>query len=120
MMVTFLLIVSLSFHLHADGYYFEGEHVVFIYPSNNADSEIFVSGNFNDWTKTDVNWKMKFNANASVFELKVPKERIQKKGQSFYEFSFVLDGHRLDADKTSENVIHCLGYGYRYTITFVQ
>ena len=100
----------------SSGYSIEGDNVVFFY--NGKGQTVLVSGNFNQWSKNDAKWTMKFDENSKGWKLTIPKSEIRKTGSgSFYEFTFRVDGVLIDADKDNSSVIHCRGYGYRYVIS---
>ena len=97
------------------GYVIEGDNIVFYY-SGKAE-KVFVSGNFNKWSKADAKWAMTFDEATQTWKLTIPKKEIIKNvSGTFYEFTFRVDNVLVDADKDYKNVIHCQGYGYRYVI----
>lgn len=98
------------------GYTINGDKVTFSYLSNEPELEVFVSANFNGWSK-DASWRMKYKEGKG-YELSVPVNMIRKPNQSFYEFTFRVNGKLLDAPSNAPNVIHCVGYGSRYVIHF--
>ena len=98
----------------SSGYSIEGDNVVFFYKGD-AQS-VLVSGNFNQWSKNDAKWTMKFDETSKTWKLTIPKKEIKTGSGSFYEFTFRVDGVLIDADKNDKSVIHCSGYGYRYVI----
>lgn len=113
--MSVLLFLLWSFIIpESSGYSIEGDNVVFFYKGNGQ--TVVVSGNFNQWSKNDTMWTMKFDQASKAWRLTVPKSEIKRGSQSFYEFTFRVDGVLIDADKNHENVIHCRGYGYRYVI----
>ena len=88
------------------------------YLENNEDAdEVYVVGNFMGWKGNDDNWRMEFDEESRGWFLKKKKEEIIEETHDLYEFTFIVDGEWIDADKDLENVIHCPGYGYRYTIS---
>ncbi len=99
----------------SDGYYLENGNLVFIY-TGQVNESIYVSGNFNNWTKKDEQWKMKFDKESGAWKLQVPGSKVKDMGKGFYEFTFRVDGKLMDADKKHESTIHCAGHGYRYVI----
>ena len=98
----------------SSGYSIEGDNVVFFYKGE-AQS-VLVSGNFNQWSKSDAKWTMKFDDASKTWTLTIPRKEIKTGSGSFYEFTFRVDGVLIDADKNDKSVIHCRGYGYRYVI----
>ncbi|MFW6376087.1 MAG: glycogen-binding domain-containing protein [Thermoplasmatota archaeon] len=97
------------------GYEVKEDKILFIHDNDDAD-EVYVVGNFMGWKEKDDEWKMDYNSGRSRWELLVDIETIRKSNVGFYEFTFIVDGEWIDADKDSDNVIHCPGYGYRYKI----
>ena len=110
-----LLIVSYSFSTPS-GYILQDGRIQFIYPNMEGDLEVIVSGNFNNWTK-DTTWKMTYKEGIGYL-LEKDIQDVKSPGQSFYEFTFRVDGELTDADSQASNVIHCAGYGSRYLIRF--
>jgi hypothetical protein len=106
-----LLWISLS----SSGYSIEGDFIHFTYDGI-AKEAVYVSGNFNQWTKDDPKWNLQFDTAAGKWALSLPKSEVKKLKGSFYEFTFRVDGQLIDADKNYKDVIHCTGYGYRYVI----
>ena len=99
----------------SSGYSIEGDNVVFFYKGKGQ--IVLVSGNFNQWSKDDAKWTMKFDSGSQAWKLTIPKSEIKNGSGSFYEFTFRVDGVLIDADKNDKSVIHCRGYGYRYVIS---
>lgn len=97
------------------GYLIDGDNVIFFY-SGRVGENVYVSGNFNSWSKNDTKWKLGFDEKSKGWKLVVPKKEIKALSGSFYEFTFRVDGVLVDAEKENKNVIHCQGYGYRYVI----
>jgi len=98
------------------GYFIKEDKVTFSYANDEPGLEVFVSANFNGWSK-EASWRMQYKEGAG-YELSVPINQIRKPNQSFYEFTFRVNGKLLDAPSNAPNVIHCVGYGSRYVIHF--
>lgn len=98
------------------GYEKREDKILFLHHDDKSADDVYVVGNFMGWKAEDDNWKMDFNPEKDRWELFVDIETIKKSDIGFYEFTFIVDGEWLDADKESDNVIHCPGYGYRYNI----
>lgn len=110
-----LMLLLWSFIPPGSGYVVDKDQVVFFYAGDAR--TVFVSGNFNQWSKDDNKWAMKYDDEAKTWKLTVPKKEItQNVSGTFYEFTFRVDGSLVDADKNDNNVIHCQGYGYRYVL----
>ena len=111
-----VLVLLLWFFIPPEsGYLIDGDNVVFYY-SGKAE-KVFVSGNFNKWSKADDKWAMKFDEATQTWKLATTKTEIIKNiSGTFYEFTFRVDDVLIDADKNHKSVIHCQGYGYRYVI----
>ncbi|MEQ9423909.1 MAG: hypothetical protein RJQ09_05795 [Cyclobacteriaceae bacterium] len=110
-------IVALLFNLQLQvGYQITDHEIQFEFPSMNPNLTVFVSGNFNGWVKDEDSWKMTYNDKFKAYQLTKSLGDIKKKNQSFYEFTFRVDGELIDADPTSPNVINCPGYGHRYIV----
>ncbi len=115
--------IALMFALISSGqpdlfqsYFLEKEYIKFIYPSRNSNLEIYVSGNFNGWTKSDDNWRMIYNPIEQNYQLRRLISEVRTANRSFYEFTYRIDKTLVDADPRAKDVIHCAGYGYRYVI----
>lgn len=80
---------------------------------------VFVSGNFNGWTLDNSKWQMSINEEQKRWELVVANREVKNGDSDFFEFTFVVDGARIDADKEASNIFHCIGHGYRYTIPHI-
>jgi hypothetical protein len=113
MKALFILLASFL-PFEPPGYVVEGDNVVFLYKGEGR--SVVVSGNFNQWSKNDTRWTMKFDEPSKSWKLIVPKTDIKRISGSFYEFTFRVDGVLIDANKNDDSVIHCQGYGYRYVI----
>lgn len=111
----FAFVLLLCQHQVSGGYTVSGDNLVFAF-TGDVKEAVYVSGNFNQWAKTEEAWKMKFDAASGAWRLEVPRSKIKKTGQGFYEFTFRVDGKLIDADRGYHNTIHCAGYGYRYVI----
>ena len=98
------------------GYSVKGDKVKFIYKGL-AEKDVRVVGNFMGWSENDPIWKMEYNSDNYNWELEMPISQI-KSGITgdFYEFTFLVDGEWIDADKTASNLNFCPGYGYRYLL----
>ena len=92
------------------GYRVEGDRIIFELEGHEEADEVYVVGNFLGWELKE-EWKMESSDGGWMLE--VDKGEL---GEGFKEFTFVVDGEWLDADQGAENVNHCPGYGYRYTI----
>lgn len=110
-----MLILIYSFSTPS-GYILQKEQIKFIYPIQERGLKVIVSGNFNNWTKDDT-WKM-YCSEGMGYILKKNIKDVKSPGQSFYEFTFRVDGELMDANSQASNVIHCPGYGSRYLIHF--
>ncbi len=95
------------------GYQKKGDRIIFILEDHSDAEEVYVVGNFMGWESEEEDWKMTYDEDGSKWKLEVGEEKLK---ESFNEFTFIVDGEWLDADRDAENVIHCSGYGYRYTI----
>jgi len=115
-MTLFLVFILKSFLSLPEGYFLSNDSIHFFYPSTEKDLEVVVAGNFNGWSKAK-EWRMDYNEGRG-YELSKPILAIKKPGQSFYEFTFRINGQLIDANDNAINVIHCAGYGSRYTISF--
>jgi len=98
------------------GYEESEDKIIFVHDDDNDADKVYVVGNFMDWTSEDEEWEMEFNKDKNRWELFIDKKIISGLEVVFYEFTFIVDGEWLDADRESDNVIHCPGYGYRYVI----
>ncbi len=98
------------------GYILQEDKIQFVYISDEINLEVFVSGNFNGWSKEN-EWNMTYEAGKG-YVLSKPIGAIQKPGKTFYEFTFRVNGKLIDANKNASNVIHCAGYGSRSLIYF--
>lgn len=98
------------------GYTIEGKYIRFIYPSSKSAGKVYVIGNFMRWKRQHPAWQMKYINREKAYVLRVPINRVKQPGRSFYEFTFLVNNRYLDANKKASNVIHCVGYGYRYVI----
>lgn len=98
------------------GYYIVQNMVKFVYMGP-AKKEVRVFGNFMGWSENDPEWKMHYNPENARWELEVSISKI-KGGNTddFYEFTFIVDGDWIDADKNAPNLNFCPGYGYRYLL----
>ena len=98
------------------GYTIKQDKVKFIY-SGPAKEDVHVFGNFMGWSENDPEWEMHYNPGSGNWELEVPMSKI-KNGITvdFYEFTFIVDGDWIDADKNAPNLNFCPGYGYRYLL----
>lgn len=114
-MLQFITIFSLLLQVQ-QGYVLNQKDITFIYPSNDPNLTVFVSGNFTGWSKTDPRWQARYDANSRTYRLTKRIDSVKNDRMSFYEFSYVVDGDRLDADPKAPNSIHCAGHGYRYVI----
>ncbi|MEZ4973911.1 MAG: hypothetical protein R2820_11420 [Cyclobacteriaceae bacterium] len=115
-MKAFILICITLFFSNDQGYSIKGDTITFRYANDGTGMEVFVSGNFNGWSK-DASWQMKYKEGEG-YELSVPISMVRKPNQSFYEFTFRVNDKLLDAPSNAPNVIHCAGYGSRYVIRF--
>lgn len=98
------------------GYEINRDRIIFSYPSSDPNLQVFVSGNFNKWTKDDRGWKMKFDPVNKFYRFEKPIDKLKTPTRNFYEFTFCVDSELVDADSSGSNVIFCSGYGYRYVI----
>jgi len=111
-----LVFLLWSFIPPESGYIVDGDNVVFYYSGEAR--KVVVSGNFNQWSKDDDKWAMRFDEASKTWKLITSKKEITKNiSGSFYEFTFRVNGSLIDADKNNKSVIHCQGYGYRYVIS---
>jgi len=99
-----------------EGYQIANNQIYFRYVITEKNLEVFVSGNFNGWSKDDL-WKMRFE-DGKGYVLAKPIDAVRQDGKTFYEFTFRVNGKLIDANKDASNVIHCAGYGSRYLIHF--
>jgi hypothetical protein len=98
------------------GYLVKQNRIKFIY-SGRAKKEVHVFGNFMGWSENDPEWKMHYNPESDNWELEVLISQIKRGNNSdFYEFTFIVDGDWMDADKNAPNLNFCPGYGYRYLL----
>ncbi len=95
------------------GYEEKEDKIVFILEDNSKAEEVYVVGNFMGWEAEKEGWKMSYDEKEEEWRLEKGKKNLNER---FNEFTFIVDGEWLDADEDAENVIHCAGYGYRYTI----
>ncbi|MCS3797198.1 hypothetical protein [Niastella sp. OAS944] len=98
-----------------DGYKISNDTIEFLYSGSGSLKNVYVSANFNNWTKDNEAWKMKYDTNAKRWKLNKSISAIRSYG-SFLEFGFLVEGKLLDADRSAKNIIYCEGYGYRYVI----
>ena len=98
------------------GYEESEDKVIFIHDDDKDADKVYVVGNFMGWKSEDDEWEMDYMKDKDRWELAVDKTIISDSKVGFYEFTFIVDGGWLDADKESDNVIYCTGYGYRYKI----
>jgi 1,4-alpha-glucan branching enzyme len=98
------------------GYRIKHDKVKFVY-FGSAKTEVRIFGNFMGWSENDPEWKMHYNPESGNWELEVLISKI-KGGITgdFYEFTFIVDGDWIDADKNAPNLNFCPGYGYRYLL----
>ncbi|MGE0588192.1 MAG: hypothetical protein AB7O48_06430 [Cyclobacteriaceae bacterium] len=115
-MKAVILICATLFFANDQGYSIKGDTITFRYAKGGTGMEVIVSGNFNGWSK-DANWLMKYKEGEG-YELSVPISMVREPNQTFYEFTFRVNGKLLDAPSNAPNVIHCAGYGSRYVIRF--
>ena len=116
-MKNLLLLVILCYPFSTpSGYILKNDSIMFIYPSQEQEMQVIVSGNFNNWSKDDT-WKMYYEEGTGYI-LEKDLQEVKKPGRSFYEFTFRVDGVLVDADDSASNVIHCAGFGSRYLIHF--
>jgi hypothetical protein len=102
--------------MHDFGYFIKKNKVKFVY-SGQAKKEVRVFGNFMGWSENDPEWIMHYNSERGIWELEVLIDKIKSGNNSdFYEFTFIVDGDWLDADKNAPNLNFCPGYGYRYLL----
>ncbi len=94
------------------GYEMKDDTVVFILEDHRGADDVFVVGNFMGWEAGKEDWRMEWMDGR--WELEVERKRLSGE---FDEFTFVVDGEWLDADKEAENVNYCAGHGYRYVIS---
>ncbi len=98
------------------GYSIYNKKVKFVY-SGSARSDVQVFGNFMGWAEDDPEWKMHYNSKSNNWELEVLISKIKSgSADDFYEFTFIVDGDWIDADKNAPNLNFCPGYGYRYLL----
>jgi hypothetical protein len=98
------------------GYSIKHNKIKFIY-SGREKKEVYVFGNFMGWSENDPKWKMHYNPESENWELEVLVSQIKHGNNSnFYEFTFIVDGDWIDADKNAPNLNFCHGYGYRYLL----
>jgi hypothetical protein len=98
------------------GYIIKQDKVKFVY-SGSAQEEVRIFGNFMGWSEDDLEWKMHYNSESGKWELEVLISKIKDGITSdFYEFTFIVDGNWIDADKNAPNLNFCPGYGYRYLL----
>ncbi len=114
--IIILFLLQSGLFAGPEGYRLTDSHIFFTYPSAEKNLEVFVSGNFNGWSK-ESEWKMTFEVGKG-YVLSKPIDAVRKPGSSFYEFTFRVNGKLIDANKDASNVIHCAGYGSRYLIHF--
>lgn len=96
------------------GYKRREDKIVFILEDHQKAEEVFVVGNFMGWEPEKEEWRMDYDVESKRWKLKVEKEKLDG---DFLEFTFIVDGIWLDADKEADNVNYCQGHGYRYTIS---
>ena len=101
---------------YENGYVIEGEKVIFNYLSDDPNLDVYVSGNFNQWTKNDPQWQLKFNPVSQTYQLIMSINDFRTSSRSFYEFTFRVDDRLVDADPDVSGVIFCAGYGHRYVV----
>jgi len=98
------------------GYIIKPDKVKFVY-SGSAQEEVRIFGNFMGWSEDDLEWKMHYNSESGKWEFEVLISKIKGGITSdFYEFTFIVDGNWIDADKNAPNLNFCPGYGYRYLL----
>ena len=98
------------------GYYIKENSVMFVYVGS-VKKEVHVFGNFMGWSENDPEWKMHYNHENDDWELEVSTSKIKSGNTTdFYEFTFIVDGNWIDADKNAPNLNFCPGYGYRYLL----
>lgn len=114
-MTLFLLLLAFFQNQEASGYRLEDDKILFYY-SGIAGRDVYVSGNFNTWSKSDQQWKMQYDDSLKQWRLLVARSKVKILNGNFYEFTFRVDGELTDADKNHKEVIHCAGFGYRYII----
>lgn len=115
MKTLFLMFLLFSYTHPQGGYTITKDTITFSYAAPGSLKKVYVSGNFNEWTKDNEGWKMKFDANTQRWVLKKSISVIRSYG-SFLEFTFRVDGKLIDADRSAPNLNYCAGYGYRYVI----
>lgn len=115
-LLTYIVFISI---VAENGYQLEGDSILFKYKPANSNDKVYVCGNFMDWEKNDPDWKMTYQPDG-YFSLRKPIDKIKTPDRSFYEFTFLVNGKLIDANKNDENVIHCAGYGYRYVINWSE
>jgi hypothetical protein len=98
-----------------EGYKIDKDIIEFYYDGANSLKNVYVSANFNEWTKDDEAWKMKYDTNAKRWKLNKSISAIRSYG-SFLEFGFLVDGKLINAPHSAKNTIYCIGYGRRYVI----
>jgi hypothetical protein len=104
-----------SYQHSQGGYTITKDTITFSYAASGSLKKVYLSGNFNDWTKDNEGWKMTFDANTRRWELKKSFIAIHSYG-NFLEFTFRVNGKLIDADRSANNIIYCAGYVYRYVI----
>ncbi len=98
------------------GYTIKQNKVKFVY-SGPAEKDVRVFGNFMGWSENDSEWKMHYNPESENWELEVLISKIKSEDTgNFYEFTFIVDGNWIDANKNAPNINFCPGYGYRYLL----
>ena len=100
---------------NTSGYHVEDQHITFTYYTSSSGHNVYVCGNFMNWVRNAPDWKMTWHEDG-FFHLKKPVTELRASGRSFYEFTFLVDGELVDADRGAEHIIHCPGHGYRYVI----
>lgn len=110
-----LLALVVSYPPDISGYVLQDDQIIFRYYSSEANTDVYVCGNFMGWKKDHPDWKMTKQSNG-VYVLKKPVATIKTQDRTFYEFTFSVAGQLVDADRRADHVIHCAGYGYRYVI----
>ncbi|MEO1051950.1 MAG: hypothetical protein AAFX87_15065 [Bacteroidota bacterium] len=110
------LIAALIGITEPEGYVLDKGSIQFVYASEQAGLEVYVCGNFMGWKKADPNWRTRYDEKAGKYTLWKSVSDVKEQGRSFYEFTFVVNGEMIDANKKASNALHCVGHGYRYVI----
>lgn len=114
---TLLLMFLLNLGTVENGYQISGETIRFVRTAAHKAQEVYVCANFMGWKREHPDWKMTYHPDG-YFYLEKGLSEVKTAERSFYEFTFLVDGKLVDADKEAENVIHCAGHGYRYVISW--